>query len=104
MAPLIAGFICGLLLFNAIPHLTRGISGKAHMTPFSRRSGAWVNVVWAWVNIIAGLMIAHVFNVFCSSLDVWVAFGSGGFLISMFLAFFWSNPEARLPWHKRDIS
>ncbi|MFO8048213.1 MAG: hypothetical protein R6U29_04195 [Desulfosudaceae bacterium] len=102
MVQLIAAFITGLLLFNAIPHLVRGICGKSHMTPFSPRSSAWVNIVWAWVNLLAGLVIGGMFDLCQGDITTWIAFGLGGFVISLYLAIFWSNPEARLPWHPKN--
>ncbi len=102
MAQLIAAFISGMLLFNAIPHLVQGICGKSHMTPFSRRSAAWVNIIWAWINLIAGVALAKGFAGCPAGLSFWIAFGLGGFVISLYLAIFWSNPEARLPWHPKN--
>jgi hypothetical protein len=94
-------FVSGALLFNAIPHLVRGICGDRHMTPFSRTSSAVTNVIWAWVNIVIGgwlFMSATAVDLAAKRV---VSFAAGGFLLSLFLAWFWSNPEARLPWHKR---
>ncbi len=101
MTTLVAAFISGMLLFNAVPHLVQGICGKTHMTPFAPVSSAWVNIVWAWINIIAGLALSRFFHFFQQGLDAWIAFGLGGFVISLYLAIFWSNPDARLPWHKK---
>ena len=100
MLELIGAFISGLFLFNAIPHMVQGICGKNHMTPFSRKSRPIVNVIWAWVNLIIGLLILNAaLPPACSW--VWAgAFLLGGLVISLYLAVFWSNPEARLPWHK----
>ncbi|MBS3809686.1 MAG: hypothetical protein KGY38_05995 [Desulfobacterales bacterium] len=100
MLQLIGAFISGLFLFNAIPHMVQGICGKSHMTPFARRSRPVVNVIWAWINIIIGMIILKAsLPQACS----WVwggAFFLGCLVISIYLAFFWSDPEARLPWHK----
>lgn len=99
MLPIIAAFVSGLLLFNAVPHMVRGICGKSHMTPFARRSGPVVNVIWAWINILVGLVILQAAVFPCSR---WCAgaFFLGGIVISVYLSAFWSNPEARLPWHR----
>ena len=100
MLNIIGAFISGLFLFNALPHLVQGICGRGHMTPFKRESSAAVNVIWAWVNILIG---AGVLAAACpgdAGLLWYGAFFLGGFVISIYLAVFWSNPEARLPWHR----
>lgn len=101
MTHLAAAFFLGLFFFNAIPHLVRGICGKSHMTPFRQKSGPLLNVVWAWVNIIIGVLILKGCRLQVWGWGEWVAFGIGGFVISVSLAIFWANPEARLPWHRR---
>ncbi len=97
----IAAFLAGIFLFNAIPHMVQGICGKSHMTPFSPKSGPATNVVWGWINILIGLWLLKISNVGMWKFGGWFAFCIGGFAISLSLAIFWSNPEARLPWHKR---
>ncbi len=101
MLPLAKMFFAAMFLFNAVPHLVRGICGKQHMTPLSPRSSALVNVLWGWINLGLGVWLYR-----CAAASVWstagcVAFVSGGLTISVFLALFWSNPAARLPWHKK---
>ena len=102
MTTLIAAFVAGLLLLNAVPHLVQGIRGQSHMTPFARRSSAWVNIIWAWINITAGVAVAVWFDCWQHGPAAWIALGLGGFVISLYLAIFWSNPAARLPWHSQD--
>ena len=102
MIQIIAAFVSGMLLLNAVPHLVQGICGKTHMTPFAPRSAAWVNIIWAWINLIAGVVLAKGFHCCPADISFWIAFGLGGFVISLYLAIFWSNPEARLPWHPKD--
>jgi hypothetical protein len=94
-------FISGVLLFNAIPHLVRGICGDRHMTPFSRTSSAVTNVIWAWINIVIGGWLLMSVTAFNPAAGKVASFAAGAFILSLFLAWFWSNPEARLPWHKR---
>jgi len=100
MLKLLGAFFSGLFLFNAAPHLVRGICGRSHMTPFSVKSSPLTNVLWAWVNIIIGLVIVVVSYPEKLSLWWWAAFLAGGLIISLYLSVFWSNPDARLPWHK----
>ena len=101
-------FLAGALLFNAIPHLIKGITGQPHMTPFKRVSSPLVNVVWAFINIVVGIFFLRlasggpVVAPFGASNLVGVnllAFLAGGFVTAAWLAFFWGDPRARLPWH-----
>lgn len=102
-------FIAGFFAFNGIPHLVKGITGQNHMTPFKRVSPPTLNVVWAFVNEIIALFILGIAvgtntftlpaNANLTGINLW-AFLVGGFAVSFYLANFWSNPNARLPWHK----
>jgi hypothetical protein len=94
-------FVSGALLFNAIPHLVRGICGDRHMTPFSRTSSAVTNVIWAWINIVIGGWLLMSVTALDLAAGKVASFAAGGFVLSLSLAWFWSNPEARLPWHKQ---
>jgi hypothetical protein len=96
----VEAFFSGALLFNSIPHLVQGICGRNHMTPFSRSSGPVINVVWAWINMALGIWLFNSSTVLCCHSPALAAFAAGAFLISLSLAKFWSNPDARLPWHK----
>lgn len=102
-------FIAGFFVFNGFPHLVKGITGQNHMTPFKRVSPPVLNVAWGFANEIIGLYILGItagvgalalpWNARLSGDNLW-AFMVGGFVISVYLAYFWSNPNARLPWHK----
>lgn len=100
MAYLIKVFFSGVFLFNAIPHLVQGICGKSHMTPFSRKSSPATNIIWGWINLLTGGWLLTILD---SKILMWgniAVFCLGGFLISLFLSIFWSDPNAKLPWHK----
>lgn len=101
MGQLVGAFFSAVFLFNAVPHLVRGICGKGHMTPFSRSSGPAINVIWAWVNLVVGALILRASHPQAWSAPCWFAFCVGGVVISLSLAIFWANPEARLPWHRK---
>jgi hypothetical protein len=100
MADLIKVFFSGMFLFNAIPHLVQGICGKRHMTPFSQKFSPTINVVWGWINLLIGSWLFTTFDGKIPTSTLIISFCSGGFLISLFLSIFWSDPNARLPWHK----
>lgn len=100
MTQLIGAFFSAALLFNAIPHLVQGICGKKHMSPFSVQSSAATNVLWGWGNLLVGVLIGRASHWEAWTASSWIAFGAGGVGLSVYLALFWSNPDARLPWHK----
>ncbi len=100
MMQLIGAFFSAALLFNAIPHLVMGITGKRHMSPFSASSHAVTNVFWGWMNLVAGALLGRACHWETWHASSWVAFCAGGLVLSVYLAAFWSNPDARLPWHK----
>lgn len=102
-------FLAGLFTWNAIPHLIKGISGQTHMTPFKRVSSPLLNVIYAFINIFLALYLLGLasqkggltlpwdagFNI----TSIWV-YLAGGLFISLADANLFSNPNARLPWHK----
>ena len=100
MTHLFGAYLSAALLFNATPHLVQGICGKRHMSPFSVESHAVTNVLWAWTNLVAGVLIGRACHWEAWAASSWIAFGAGGLSVSLYLALFWSNPNARLPWHK----
>jgi len=101
MLQIIGSLASGVLLFNAIPHLVQGICGKRHMSPLAPDSSALVNVIWGWINLVLGALLARVSHWGNWATADWVAFSIGGFGMSIYLAIFWSNPNARLPWHRK---
>jgi hypothetical protein len=101
MTNLIGAFFSAALLFNAIPHLVQGICGKRHMSPFSVESSAVTNVLWGWTNLVGGVLIARGCDWESWTASPWISFAAGGLTVSVYLAVFWSNPNARLPWHKQ---
>jgi len=106
---LLLDLVAGGLAANAIPHLVKGITGERHMTPFARRSAPVVNVAWAFANILLALLVLQL----ASRREVFalpmageltgpnlLAFLVGALLTAVWLALFWSDPNARLPWHR----
>ena len=100
-------FFAGFFAWNSIPHLVKGITGQSHMTPFGKVSSPVVNVVWSFINVLitlfvlgvatgaGGLTLPWEANLSGTNLVVFVA---GGFVCAVYLASFWSNPKAKLPW------
>jgi hypothetical protein len=100
MMQYMGAFFSAVLLFNTIPHLVQGICGKRHMSPFSTKSHPVTNVIWGWINLVAGVWLGRACHWESWDVSLWITFSGGGLLVSVYLAAFWSNPEARLPWHK----
>ena len=100
---IIKAFFGGMFLFNSIPHLVMGISGKKHMTPFKRVSSPMLNIIWAFGNLILATLILGLDS--SGRLDVlsgnnfW-AFIVGGLIMSLMNANLFGKPDAKLPWHK----
>jgi hypothetical protein len=58
----LAYFFGGLLLANALPHWSQGISGHPFQSPFASPPGeglstALVNVLWGLANVIGGYLL-----------------------------------------------
>ena len=59
---LISYFFGGVFLTNSVPHFTRGVSGFAFPTPFSKPPGKGLsspttNVVWGLINLLVGYLL-----------------------------------------------
>lgn len=102
-------FLAGFFALNGVPHLVKGITGQTHMTPFKRVSSPVLNVIWAFVNLFLASYILGLgtglgglvwfWNANLTGANIW-AFAAGAVVVSIYLANFWSNPNARLPWHR----
>lgn len=102
-------FLAGAFHINAVPHLVKGITGQTHMTPFKRVSSPVLNIIWGFINVvvalfllglasgIGGLTLPWEANLIDTNLWAYIL---GAFVNAAFLAWFWTNPNARLPWQK----
>jgi hypothetical protein len=86
----VASFFAGAFLANAVPHFIHGISGNKFPTPFAIPPGRGLsssvtNVLWAFFNIIIGIILAVLGVLQCSLLSVTV-FLSGAFITSVALS------------------
>jgi hypothetical protein len=85
-------FFGGAFLANAMPHLVSGAMGRAFQSPFARPRGeglssSTVNVLWGFLNLVAGyVLICRVgdFDLH-STVDVAVS-GLGALLLALMLA------------------
>jgi len=89
--------LVGLFGVNGVPHFVQGVVGNEHMTPLGSDSSAVTNVVWGSVNFaVAGLAAWWASDAIAPE-TVAVAFVSG-VALAVALAWFWSRPDAALPW------
>ena len=61
---LLALFLAGALLCNAIPHLAAGLRGESFPTPFARPRGVGhsspvMNFLWGSANLLTGGALLH---------------------------------------------
>jgi hypothetical protein len=85
-------FFGGAFLANAIPHLVSGTMGRAFQSPFAKPRGeglssSTVNVLWGFLNLVAGYVLVCRVGDFDlrSSLDV-AALGLGALLLTLMMA------------------
>ncbi len=100
-------FLAGFFAWNGIPHIVKGITGQKHMTPFAKVSSPVTNVIWGFVNVVATLFLLGIasgsgglampWDANLSGMNL-VAFLAGALIVGVYLANFWSNPKAKLPW------
>jgi hypothetical protein len=85
-------FFGGIFLANAIPHVVSGVLGRAFQSPFAKPSGqglssSKVNVLWGYLNVIAGyFLICKVGDFDIHNLVHVGAAVLGAILISLFAA------------------
>lgn len=101
-------FLAGFFGWNAVPHLVKGITGQTHMTPFKRVSSPTLNVAWAFTNVLVALFLFGLasgnggltlpWDAALEGMNLFATL-AGALVVSLYLASFWSNPKARLPWH-----
>ena len=89
---LLAYFLGGAILANAVPHLVSGLMGRPFQTPFARPRGhglssSTVNMLWGFLNLAVGYILTCRVGAFSldSTADV-VALGCGILLLGLFLA------------------
>jgi len=85
-------FFGGAFLTNVIPHFVSGVMGRAFQSPFAKPSGeglssATVNVLWGFLNLVAGYVLVCRVGDFDlhSTADVAVL-GVGALLLALVMA------------------
>jgi hypothetical protein len=82
-------FLGGAFLVNSVPHFVHGVSGAPFQSPFAKPPGVGesspvVNVLWGFVNFVAGVLLLHYFRP--RGWTGWIAVGAGALLLSLQLA------------------
>jgi hypothetical protein len=86
---LVSYFFGGAFLANAIPHVVSGLMGEPFQTPFAKPPGqglstSTVNVLWGFLNVIAGyLLVCRVGEFGLRHTGDVMALGAGALLISL---------------------
>jgi len=101
---LLAPFFAGMFMANGVPHFVKGITGQNFMTPFKRVSDAYTNVLWGFSNFVIAILCLGTDPVTGEvnrpgGLGLW-SFVAGALVLSLTAAWLFSNPKAKLPWHK----
>ena len=89
---LLAYFLGGAFLTNAVPHFVSGVMGKPFQSPFAKPPGqglssSTVNVLWGFFNVVVGYVLVCRVGRFDlrDTADV-AALGLGGLLMGVLLA------------------
>jgi hypothetical protein len=91
-----AHLFTGALLCNALPHLAAGLQGKAFPTPFAKPRGvglssALVNVLWGFVNLLAGFALLAAYPAQVSLSPEFGLTVAGALLLGIYLAMHFSK-------------
>jgi len=87
--PFVSYFFGGAFLANAIPHFVSGMMGRPFQSPFARPPGqglssSTVNVLWGFLNIVAGyVLVCRVGDFRLRDTSDVIAFGLGVLLIAL---------------------
>jgi hypothetical protein len=97
LVALLAGVFGGALAINAVPHLTKGMTGQRHQSPFRHGDTALVNAFWGWVSLAAGVTLLWVANGADHRPVAWIAAAIGSLAQALACARNWSaHPERNL--------
>lgn len=91
VALLIAPFLAGVFLCNAVPHIVAGLQGSPFPTPFARPRGVGhssplINFIWGTANLAVGLFaLSRSLLIFGINIDT-LAFFAGMLVIGTYLS------------------
>jgi hypothetical protein len=99
---LLAHFFTGAFLCNALPHLAAGLQGRRFPTPFATPRGvgespAWINVLWGFANLLAGLTLLARAPVTVALSPEFGLVCLGGLLLGIYLALRFSKVRSQTP-------
>lgn len=82
----------GAFLANAVPHVVSGMMGRPFQSPFAKPSGeglssSTVNVLWGFINIVAGyVLVCRIGDFDLKNTSDVIALGTGVLAIALFSA------------------
>jgi hypothetical protein len=89
---LVSYFFGGIFVANAVPHFVSGIMGRPFQSPFAKPPGdglssSTVNVLWGFLNAVAGyFLVVRVGNFDLRSISDVLVLAVGALLISVLMA------------------
>ena len=97
---LVAWFLGGAFLANAVPHFVMGTAGRRFPTPFASppgrgESSAVVNVLWGFANLVAGLALVRAGDEWRPFALSGIATAAGVLLMAIFVAVHFSRNYQR---------
>lgn len=98
MRAVVVGFLAGSCAANSVPHLTKGLTGQHHMTPFGRGSSPVVNAIWGTANAVAAAALWNSRAAEERHPAAPAAAAAGALVTAVVLAQMWGrHPEWNLP-------
>jgi hypothetical protein len=87
----LAYLFAGALLANSVPHYVQGVCGNKFQSPFASppgvgESSAIVNVIWGWLNFVAGSALLFYFSPPLPQISEWIAAALGALIMGLSLA------------------
>ena len=89
--------LASIFIANAIPHLTRGSAGYLHRVPWRVPASAAENVLWACINLLIGIWLAH----WAATFELWAPLALtigvivGGGVLALIGTRLQNNPKER---------
>lgn len=90
---IILGFIAGFLFVSGLPHLIKGVMGKAYPMPFGSMESAMASVVWGWLNWVVAVLLWHVAPMSSHPRATFVAVAAGVLVSGLLM----SNMKVKTP-------
>ena len=94
----ILAFLAGFLFVGGLPHLIKGVMGKAYPMPFGSMESAMGSVIWGWALWVIAVLLWHVAPMRSHPRAAFVAVAIGVLVAGLLM----SNMKYKSPHHKED--